>query len=530
MRHILSITLVLTSLWALAGQVPSEIKSVTVFQTRAEVVRTAKVELAKGNHELVFSGISTLIDKNNIRVKGTGNLIILGISFRQNFLDENALPDDLQKVKEQIAALELKIKKTQNEIDALKVESTLLNTNQKIAGNDAKLTVAELKAMADYYRARSLEITNTQLDLNGKIAQYNDELRKLRAHYNDRTSKFKTNSGEIVVNVDAKATTVANLELIYLVSGAGWTAEYDVRADDVDSPLQLNYKAIVNQSTGENWKNVSLTLSTGDPTISGQKPVMYPQYVDFYYQSSYKEKAYATGAVSRAMAPADDEMKAEEIMDIGELSQNVQTDVKTMYTNYVIDLPYSLNSGEKPITVTIRDQQVLADYEYHTLPKLMGRVYLIAKAKNWGELVLLPGPMNIYFEGGFVGKSYLNPNTTEDAIVISLGYDPGITVERKLQTDLTSKKTIGTNKREQYAYEISIRNNKRKAVKVIVYDQIPVTKNTDIKVEEVILNGATHNTVTGEISWTVDLQPGKQEKRNFGFVVRYPKDKSVTGL
>lgn len=515
-----------------AKEIPSKVSSVTVFQSRAEITRTASADLPQGEQELVFTGISTQIDPNNIQVKGTGNLVILGISFRQNYLNESALPADLQKIKDQIDGLDLAIKKLTNEKSAYDAERKLMEANQQIGGNQQNITLEQLKSIAAYYNQRMAAMANAQLDLQQQITLKNEELRKLRAHYNDRTAQFSQNSGEIVVTVDAKAATKANLELVYMVHAAGWRAEYDLRAEEVDAPLNLTYKAIVTQSTGENWSNVKLILSTGDPNVSITKPNLDPQYVDFYYANqNVMMKGTASYAPStndmRSAAPLGDEIMEEVAVEQLEFA----SETKTLYTNYTIERPYSLNSGEKPLTVTIRDQQVQADYEYQAVPKLRNRVFLIAKAKNWGELVLLPGPMNVFFEGGFVGKSYMNPNVTADNLAISLGYDPGITIERMLVTDLSSKKDIGTNQKEAYAYEILIRNNKKKDIKVMIQDQIPVAKHADIKVETVVVGGEGKlDEKTGEITWTVDVPTAKQVKRQFSFEVRYPKGQNVSGL
>jgi uncharacterized protein (TIGR02231 family) len=534
MKKVLFITLVLFCVIASAKQVPSKVVSITVFQSRAEITRKASADLAIGEQELVFGGISTAVDPNNVQVKGTGNLIILGILYRQNFLNENELPADLQGIKDKIAALDLQIKKLVNARSAYDAERKLMEANQQIGGNQQNITLDQLKAIASYYNSRMAAMANEQLTIQEEINAKNDELRKLRAHYNDRTSQFSRNSGELVVTVDAKTATKANLEITYMVSGAGWRAEYDIRAEEVDAPLTLNYRAVITQNTGENWENVNLTLSTGDPNVSIIKPDLNPQYVDFYYanqnalmgkSSGVQIRGYANDM--RSAAPMADEIMAEP--EIEELAFASET--KTLYTNYTIERPYSLASGNKPLTVTIKDQQVEADYEYQSVPKMRNRVFLIAKAKNWGELVLLPGPMNIFFEGGYVGKSYMNPNVTTDNLPISLGYDPGINIERKLVTDLSSKKTIGTNQKETYAYEILIRNNKRKDIKVVIQDQVPVARHSDIKVENIeIGGGGVLDEKTGEIKWTVEVPTAKQVKRQFSFDVRYPKGQNVSGL
>lgn len=517
-------------LWA--KEHPSKVKSVTVYQTRAEITRTASLELTAGEQELVFPGISTLLDQNNIQVRGTGDLVILGTSFRRNFLNQNELPDDLQKIKDQIDALDMDIRRFNNYLTALDVERKLLDANMKVGG-DEKLQAEELSELSAFYRKQVSGIANEQLNTRVEIEKTQKELQKLRAHYNDRTQAFRQNSGEIVVTVDVNRSTKANLEISYIVTGAGWRAEYDIRSADVNEPLELTYKAVITQNTGENWKDVELVLSTGNPNAGIIKPNMDPQYVDFISwrpsNSALIENRYKANDMRQA-APVMDLEETDVLEEVVIEDIAVASETRTMYTNYKVERPYSLSSGDKPLNVTIREQKVDADYEYQTVPKLRPRVFLIAKARNWGELVLLPGPINIFFEGGYVGKSYMDPNVTADELPISLGYDPGISIERKKLTDKSSKRTIGANKKETLVYEVSIRNNKSKDIKVVIQDQVPVSRNSEIRVENVESGGAVLNQNTGEVKWTVNLSSGQQVKKQFSFDVRYPKGKDISGL
>ena len=535
MKNLLIVLALTLSSLAFAKNHPSKVKSVTVFQTRAEVIRTASLNLTAGEQELVFEGVSTMLDKNNIQVKGTGNLVILGTSYRQNYLNENELSPELQKIKDQISALEMKIQEDRIMSSSFDMEKQLLEKNMKINEGQGSVTAAQLKELATFYRDRINYVGLQRMKLDIAVKKKNEELQKLRRHYNDKTAQFRKNSGEIVVNVDVKAATKANLELIYLVSSAGWKAEYDIRSADVDEPLELSYKAIITQNTGENWQDVKLTLSTGNPNASIIKPNLDPQYLDFYYQSNqykrkmdYGNRLNATDAVTRASASI-----MESVMEMEESlveTLEVASSTKTMYTNYEVERPYSLKSGEKPLNVIIREQSIEADYEYQSAPKLRPRVFLIAKAKNWGELVLLRGPINIFFEGGYVGKSYMNPNVTTSNLSISLGYDPGINIERKKSADKSSKRTIGTNQKETIVYEISIRNNKKKDIKLVIEDQVPVSNNSEIKVENVETNGGQYDLTTGKVKWTVNLASAQKITKQLAYEVKYPKDRNISGL
>ena len=531
MKKFLSLLFICFTGLVFADTYPSKVKSVIVYQTRAEVTRSVRVPLGQGEQELVFSGISSFADQSNIQVRGTGDLVILGISFRQNYLNENQLPEELQEIKNQMEALEYEIKKINNAMAALTSEDALLTANQQIGGRENGMSLENLQAVSSYYRERLNEIADERLEHQTNIDARNEEYRRLSAHYNDRTAQFRNHSGEIVVNVDVKNATTANLELIYMVSNVGWTAEYDIRSADVDEPLAISYKAVVTQNTGENWEDVQLTLSTGNPNAGIIIPDLNPQYLDFYSYIGYGVREQTTRAYSNDMRQAAPMAEAYDMEDeILVSSIDVSSETRTMYTNYTVERPYSLASGEKPLTVVIREQQVEADYEYQAVPKLRPRVFLVAKAKNWGELVLLPGPINIFFEGGYVGKSYMDPNVTSDDLPISLGYDPGITIERNLVTDLSSRRIIGSNRRETMVYEIVIRNNKSKDIQVRILDQVPISQNSEIKVENVEVGNGTLDEMTGEVNWMVNLSPGQQVTKTLSFDVKYPKNQTISGL
>ncbi len=130
----------------------------------------------------------------------------------------------------------------------------------------------------------------------------------------------------------------------------------------------------------------------------------------------------------------------------------------------------------------------------------------------------------------FTGKSFIDPNNIKDTLSLSLGRDKRIVVKREKQKELTSRKFIGTNQKETYAWEISIRNTKSEAIKISLEDQIPVSQNSQIEVTAIDVAGAKYNKDTGKLSWDLNLQPNETKKMVFKYEVKYPKDKQVSGL
>ncbi len=534
-NQFLSSALVLSSLVAI-GQpdksVDSRITDVTVFLNKAQVTREAKIRLEGGKTNLLVTGLTSQLDPQSIQVTGKGNFVILGISHQQNFLSEFNLPKALKALKDSVETLQRQLVLEQSQKEILNKEEQMLLSNQKIGGTNQNLTVAELKAMADFYRSRLGDIVTSRMKQDEKIKKISERIARLNTQINEQNELYQRNTSEIVVSVSADAAASAELSVSYVVAEAGWNAIYDLRAIDTKKPVQLNYKANVYQRTGEEWKNVKLKLSTANPNQSGQKPELYSWYLDFYSPIAYdKAKRYRSMAGAPAAA-LKAEMNAEEDSELEAVSvADFVTTVQTsLNTEFEISLPYTVLSSAKPTVVDIRNYEMKSDYVYSVAPKLDVDAFLIAKATGWEEFNLLPGEANIFFEGTFVGKSFIDPNNIKDTLSVSLGRDKRIVVKRDKLKDLTSRNLIGSTKKESYAWEISIRNTKSEPIKIVVEDQVPISQNTQIEVAMLDAGGAQYNKQTGKLIWELELKPNETRKVVYKFEVKYPKDKVVSGL
>ena len=193
-------------------------------------------------------------------------------------------------------------------------------------------------------------------------------------------------------------------------------------------------------------------------------------------------------------------------------------------------IPYSIPSDGKPHSVILKEYELNGTFDYYAVPKLEKDAFLVAYLTKWNEYNLLPGEVNTYFQNSFVGKTYLNPNISKDTFTLSLGRDNGINVERKPVKDYTEDKFLSSDIERTFAYDIVLKNNKNKAVKVTVEDQVPVSRNEDITVKLIELSGAVYNKETGKVKWILEIEPGKSVTKKFVYSVRHPKDKPVTGL
>ena len=512
--------------------VESKISNVTVFLAKAQVTREIKTRLEPGKTNLVITGLTSQLDPQSIQVSGKGSFIILGTTHRQNYLNELNMPRAFKVLKDSLNFYQKQIGLEQSQKEILNREEQMLLSNQKIGGTNQNLTVAELKAMADFYRGRLGEIVIARMKEDDKIKHLNDKMTRIQSQINSQNELYSRNTSEIVVSISADAATSADLTLNYVVNSAGWYPVYDLRAINTRSPIQLSYKANVFQGTGEEWKGIHLKLSTANPNLGGLKPELTAWHLNFYVpvttmMRGNKSSHMASESVLPPSVQMDVESKKEEAEVVSDYVTTLQT---SLNTEFDIALPYTVASSNQPTLVDIRNYEMKAEYQYAVAPKLDLDAFLIAKAIGWEDFSLLPGEANIFFEGTFVGKTFIDPNSIKDTLSVSLGRDKRIVVKREKVKDFTSRKAIGANIRETYAYEVSVRNTKQEPLKIVVEDQVPVSQNSQIEVTTLDTGGAVYDKESGKLTWTWTLQPNETKKVVFKFEVKYPKDKPINGL
>ncbi|HEY3404361.1 MAG TPA: DUF4139 domain-containing protein [Ohtaekwangia sp.] len=531
---VLGLIVSLTGFGQTEKPVDSKITEVTVFLNNAQVTREVKTRLEPGKTNLILTGLTSQLDVQSIQVAGKGGFVILGIAHQQNYLNEFNLPKPLRAVKDSLELLQKQIILEQSQKEILNKEEQMLLTNQKIGGTNQNLTVAELKAMADFYRSRLGDIVASRMKQDEKIKRLNEYIVKLQQQVNEKNELYGRNTSEIVITVSSETSTAADFIVNYVVANAGWYPVYDLRASNTKSPVQLSYKANVFQSTGEEWKNVKLKLSTANPNLGGLKPELATWYLDFSYPVYYDRKAKlsATGAVHRGVSEADSEEKVmEQAAAPAETVADFVTTIQTsLNTEFNIALPYTVSSSNKPTLVDIRNHELKADYLYSVAPKLDVDAFLLARITGWEEFSLLPGEANVFFEGTFVAKTFIDPNNIKDTLSVSLGRDKRIVVKREKLKEFSSRKAIGANQRDSYAWEISVRNSKTEAVRIIVEDQVPVSQNSQIEVTATDTGGAKYTKTTGKLIWEMNLQPSETKRVVFKYEVKYPKDKVISGM
>jgi len=283
-------------------KIASKVQKVIVFLNGAQVTRTATVNIVPGKSTLVFDNISPGIDPQSIQVHAGGDFTILSVNNELNYLNAASRVKDIDKLRDAQKVIGDKLTTARNDLSVQQEEEAMLLKNQQVKGDNANLDVVKLKEALDFQTLRLSAIRKKETIINADIAVMNEQYQDYDSQISELNRGDAKVTGNIVVTISSKMALQSDFTLNYLVHNASWYPTYDIRAKNVNSPLDITYKANVSQHSGEDWDNIKLTLSTGNPSTSGSKPELTPYFLNFYnsgYNNYQADKITAvTGTVT----------------------------------------------------------------------------------------------------------------------------------------------------------------------------------------------------------------------------------------
>jgi len=527
----------------------TQLTHVTVFAQGAQLFHTASYTSKPGMNTLILEGLSPQLDPKSIQVKLTGGVILLDTRHTTYFTEPGkpnfgTIPaktlKDIQLLEDSISNLSFELTDMKNELDVLGYTKQILSSNGAVRGqgkvNDS---INLLKATIDYYQSKmnelnkKINVLNRQYQLKiNKLDGIKARLAQLKkhAHYPDETGSQQQEITQVVLTIQAKEATSGKIELSYIAQDAGWVPTYDIRSEGLTSKIQLTYKAKVFQLTGLNWDNVKLTISTNNPYLNKTKPTLHPWYIDYY---TYMHDGFA-GAPIRKMEMKDMGYRNAELSvgsdneDVAITSASFVSSIKQLTSvEFNIDLLYSIPSTGESSLVFIKQTDLSASYTYYTVPKLDESVYLVASVSKLEDLGLVPAAANIFFDGAYIGETYIDPTLMSDTLQLSLGRDPNIQVKRKLDKEASKERIIGDKKERKLAYSIELKNAKATDIDIIIEDQLPLTTNGEIQIELGNTDKASYKAETGVLMWRTTLKSKESKTLRFDFSVKHKKDQQI---
>jgi uncharacterized protein (TIGR02231 family) len=546
------------------------IKEVTVYADRALVTRCGSIELEVGEHELRVNNLPQFL-RDSLRAAGQGprGIRILNVDITTAFRSRPpeaevvALQDELERLvqnQQLLGARQSALNDRRQWLRALGEQSRdfakgLAQGQMKPQDCADFFSFAANQALQDAEAAQNLEL---------ELKHVQQEIEAKRRELAQMQGNVLPDRLAAVVTVMLEEAGEFELELSYLVTGASWHPQYDVRVqmkgEKGEGEVELTYVGFVQQSSGERWENIELALSTARPSQAAVLPELDPWYLnvytppvpgplraarpriasisgipgDQYANLASQPMAMSTMAVSDEVAfdEEQEELAQEKVMRTADVATATVEQSGTALIFRVgrsVDIP----SDNSPHKTTIARDDLPCTFDYVSAPLIDEQVHLRATIVNATERVLLSGAASIFLSSEYVGTTNVKTTAPAEQFKIFLGIDDGIKVKRELMERIVEKGNAlqGNIRRITYAYRITVHNYAEAPRRVVIRDHLPVSQHERVKVKvQSVQPAPAERTKLELITWQLLLAADGEQKIEYRFVVEHPQDVRVIGL
>ena len=524
---------------ALAAELPLEapIAAVTVFPDRAEVTRAASLELAAGSHVAVVAGLPAGLIPDSVRVAGSGSgeFRLGSVEIRQVF---GAVPA-VERERALAAAIEALEDQERALADRAAAERVKLEFVQSIGRHlperaddeiltgvpDPEVWARSWSALAAGAGEALAAIREIDIQRRG-LAR---ELERLRRELGE----LETGARETVearIDVEAADPVEARLELVYQVPGAGWRPVYDARLESATGRVVLVQRGEVRQATGEDWREAALTLSTARPGASTRLPELEPWFVRIQ-----EPRPPAPAAAPSASYRGGKGLLESQATDSAAAPERAALASSEFAAEYRIRVPATVTADGTPRSFAIAERALAAELAARTTPRLLPDAHLYGRVTHPGPEPLLAGPVGIFRDGAFVGRTELATVRPGESFDLAFGVDDRIAVDYRLETGGRSSEGIFNKRRRlERRYRIAITNHHAEPITIEVVDQIPVAQDERIEVE--LLADSTPPTARdpegrrGVLEWREVYAPGESKIIALAYAVTLPEGLELAGF
>jgi uncharacterized protein (TIGR02231 family) len=533
----------------------SRIREVTIYSGDALIKRIAQVKLSEGSQQVIFPDIIPEVDEGSLRVSGEGQAAakILGAFVKKEFLKDQPA-DKVKLLQDKIQALEDEIRKLEDSKRVLADEKNFLDSIRLFAGQQlpkemvTKMPAArELSDMLLFLDSKLKDNYAQVVDAELKARETRKQIDVLRRELSEISGWQQKMKRSIVVDIEAAKAGSLNLEIAYRVKGAYWYPIYDARVSFDKQETELVSFAQVKQSTGEDWNDVNIVLSTAKVNVSGSLPEPEPWFLRPYqprqerWNKSIALESSMPGAKVNVGSPAAsfDAVGGEILREVNkaEYAYSVQEE-KGVSVVYKITKPATVKSDGAEYKLPVSAQVLKSAFSYSAYPRLSPFAYLGSKVTNAKELQLLGGRVNVFLDGDFVGVSQIKNVAPQEEFDLYLGVDENVKVKRELLEKKVDETLIAniaaTTKRTIYRYKVTLENYKPKNIKAKLFEAIPISQDDRIKVkmDKVSLEPKEkdYKDKKGVWLWELELAPKEKKEIFFSYVIEHPREMEIEGL
>lgn len=522
--------------------VVTEIDAVTVHPSSALVRRTGKAQLPAGGVRLLLEELTPQLADDSLRLGagGSARARLLGVSVEMQPQAESTSPA-VREAEESVRELEFRDRALADRLEAAEKQKNFLDSLRAAYAKERSEGLAtrpvdtrEWANMVAFMGREYGEVAETIRTTTHDRIKLQQELEAARRKLAQVQAKGRRSFKRAVVDLQVERAGTIDLDLTYLVHGASWQPVWDARLDPAAKRVELGLQALVQQTTGEDWTDVALVVSSAQPERRTTVPELQPLYLAKYTPRPQYDMGVAAESESMKAPRAMAKQSARDDAGASFAPPPVVVRTNLMATSFEAANRASIPSTGELRKNFLASYPLTAELRRVAAPALEQKAYLTAKTKNDTEVPLLPGPIELYVQGDFVGRSSIEQIAPGDELELAFGPDERIRIERAV-VERDREETGVFSKREKYKYRIrtKVKNLYRDGVEVSLLDHLPVSRDEDIEVQvlELTTKGAeTDDQKPGVRTWKVGLKPGEERVIEVGYEVSYPRGASIMNL
>lgn len=476
----------------------STITDVTLYRNRAAITRTATLQVGIGGYTVFFRDLPSSIFLDSVQASVGEHASLLSVDTSSVPIAKNNTKI-LKNISSEIKTVEENINTLDARKEALELQVTMLKTLIAQATNehDAPVDLDALEKQLAFIGKNMASLHNNQSKNDAQIKDAKSELQTLRTRRQNLSSDRSVQL-VAVVDIGVKHAGTVTVSLTYLVNNASWQPTYSIRANNAGNVITVEYDAEIWQRSGENWTDVSMTLSTAQPQRSTTPPMPSPLYVDVFkpvIAPTTSGPAAPQMRSSNSISSADKNLGHASFYTDVAVESGIYDIVQEASASATINNDGPAVSFTLPRTVTVpsnaEDKQTTSLGAFETeaelfriaVPMLTDSTFMRSNVTNTSDYILLPGKASIFHGSDYVGKTSLPTIAPNETFPLDLGIDPVVTASRVLlEKETVSTGLFASGIQTMYEYRITISNGHDEAIGIHVWDRYPISRNEDIEV------------------------------------------------
>lgn len=501
-------------------EVDSRVSEVTLYRDQAQVTREIQVDGAAEAREIVVSNLPENVVGNSLFAESSEGIEVRAVQFRTRAVGSSPR-EEVKELETQIRAVDQKIALNQKQTQLLQRQSQYLDKLENFVAPSATTELSKgvldaeaLKEITDFNFAKREAIATQEIELGAELYQLQQERELLQRKMGEITNGSSKTVREAVLFIKKNDAGAGSIRMSYMVSACGWSPSYTIRAEGDRQNARVEYNGLIYQMSGEDWKDVRLTLSTASPALSASGPGLAPfkltlvpnqnaplegqlgaQLAQTVGQDNqqlkmiYSKQREAIYAVRNSVSNRDNfanswglndtvnQLSCVELVSTPAIAKSMQSRMdeggEQPSLSYTLDSTVSLTSRNSQQMVRIMQTDLDSDFYHVASPILTSYVYREAELNNDSEEDLLAGPITVYLDGRFVGRGEIPTVARGQTFVVGFGADSQLRARRELVDKNSS--INGGNQEVQLEYRLVIENYKDTPVNVRVSDRLPTS-------------------------------------------------------